>query len=185
MIKNTLFKVCTMMLALLLVPAAGGAQELPELFSAVYSSAKEGLHSGMQQAAAGMDRELTLGVAVQSAKVEEGKTGTLTVTAENPRPVDTPVTFKLLLPQRLTAGPDANWQAVLPAAALDEKTGKMVSSVSTFTREIKLAPGGVSETVEIQCEMNMGTRFYRSTVQLQLCVSDVTGRSFYYLLDRD
>ena len=61
---NTLF----LMLALLLVPAAGSAQELPELFSAVYSGAKEGLQSGMQQAAAGMERELTLGIAVQNAK---------------------------------------------------------------------------------------------------------------------
>ena len=170
---NTLF----LMLALLLVPAAGSAQELPELFSAVYSGAKEGLQSGMQQAAAGMERELTLGIAVQNAKIEEGKTVTLTITAENPRPVDTPVTFKLLLPQRLTAGPDANWQAVLPAAALDEKTGKLAASVSTFTREITLAPGGGSETAELQCEMNMGTRFYRSTVQLQLCVSDVTAKA--------
>ena len=75
---NTLF----LMLALLLVPAAGSAQELPELFSAVYSGAKEGLQSGMQQAAAGMERELTLGIAVQNAKIEEGKTVTLTITAE-------------------------------------------------------------------------------------------------------
>ena len=99
---NTLF----LMLALLMMPAAGNAQELPELFSAVYNSAKEGLRNGMQQAAAGMEQELTLAVSVQDARIEEGKSVTLTVTAGNPRPADTPVTIELLLPERLSASPD-------------------------------------------------------------------------------
>ena len=170
---NTLF----LALALLLFPAAGSAQELPELFSAVYNSAKEGLKSGMQQAAAGMEKELTLSISLQDARIEEGKNITLTVTATNPRPADTPVTIELLLPQRLSAAPDARWQAVLPAAKADPETGTLTASVSTFTREITLAPGGGSERAEIQCEMSMGTRFYRSRAQLQLCVSDVTAQA--------
>ena len=170
---NTLF----LMLALLMMPAAGNAQELPELFSAVYNSAKEGLRNGMQQAAAGMEQELTLAVSVQDARIEEGKSVTLTVTAGNPRPADTPVTIELLLPERLSASPDVRWQAVLPAAKADPETGELNASVSTFTREITLAPGGGSEQAEIQCEMSMGTRFYRSAAQLQLCVSDVTAQA--------
>jgi len=161
-------------LALLLVPAAAGAQELPELFSAVYTSAMDGLKSGMEKAAAGMEQELTLELSLQSARIEEGKPVTLSVVAGNPRPVDTPVTIELKLPQRLAVKPDMRWQAVLPAARVDGETGELIPSASTFTREIALVPGGDSERAEIQCEMSMGTRFYRSSAQMELCVSDVT-----------
>ena len=79
----------------------------------------------------------------------------------------------LSLPERLAAAPDTVWTAVLPAAQADPQTGALMPSETVFTREIALLPGGESETVDVTCEMSMGTRFYRAQTALALCVPDV------------
>ena len=187
-----------LMLSLAMIPAAGTAQELPDFLSAVYAGIGEGLEQGTLQALAAMDRELTLELAPQSRRIEEGHTMLLTVKAGNPRPQAAPVTLTLSLPGRLTASPDCTWEAVLPEAKMDPQTGEIVPSETTFTREIVLAPGGVSESVDIHAEMSMGTRFYRTQTALELCVPDVSadislegtqrgrvqpGDSYAYVLD--
>lgn len=169
-------KTCKMMLLLALLvclPAAGMAQGLEELFTAVYDGVGEGLENGVSMALAAMESELTLDIEAESARIEEGKTLRLTVTAGNPHPKEAQVGFSLALPERLSAAPDAAWQAVLPAAQPDPQTGALVPSVTTFTREITLKPGGGSEQAVIGCEMNMGTRFYRAKKDVALCVPDV------------
>lgn len=161
-------------LVLLMLPAAGTAQDLPDFLSAVYTGIGEGLEQGAMQAMAAMDQELTLEMQPSSERIEEGQTIRLTVKAGNPRPQAANVKITLDLPQRLTAAPDTAWEAVLPEAEYDPQTGKLVPSETVFTREITLAPGGESETAEITAEMSMGTRFYRTKTQLALCVADVS-----------
>lgn len=169
-------------LALMLacLPAAGFAQELPDLFAAVYEGVGEGLTQAAETIAAeaaqiqNMQQDLTLSLTPESGRIEEGRTIKVTVAAGNPLDTETAVSFSLLLPERLTAAPDAAWEAVLPAAETDPETGETVPSVVTFTREITLLPGGGSETAEIIAEMSMGTRFYRAQTDVQLCVPDVT-----------
>lgn len=160
--------------ALLCLPATGRAEGLPDLFTAVYDGVGEGLESGMTAALAGMNQELTLTMEAESARIEEGKTLRVTITAGNPRPQETAVSLVLKLPERLAAAPDTAWEAVLPAAQADPLSGELVPSVTTFTREIALIPGGESETAQIECEMSMGTRFYRARMELDLCVPDVS-----------
>lgn len=169
-------KRCIMVfLALLLcLPAGGLAEEMTGLFSAAARGIGEGLEMGAAAALAGMDQELKLTLQTQSERIEAGKTIRLTVTAENPRPVDTEVAIALELPKRLSALPDTAWEAALPAAQLDAQTGRLVPSVTTFTREIELAPGGESEDALIEAEMHMGTRFYRAQIPLSLCVPDIS-----------
>lgn len=162
-------------LCLLLLPAAGTAQELPELFSAVYDGIGEGLETGVTAALAGMEQELELEMKARSARIEEGKTVTIEITAGNPRPTQTAVRLSLALPERLSAAPDTAWEAVLPAAQLDLESGELIPSVTVFTREITLEPGsGDSEQAELECELAMGTRFYRARTALELCVPDVS-----------
>ncbi len=158
----------------LLVPGMGLAQENAGLFSAVGEGLVQGLETGAAMAYAGMAQELELTITPEQARLEEGKAMRLTVTAANPRPQSTQVAFDLKLPARLSAAPDTAWTAELPAAQLDEETGVLTPSVTTFTREVLLVPGGDSETVEITLEMGMGTRFYRANTVLELCVPDVT-----------
>lgn len=160
--------------ALLCLPATGRAEGLEDLFTAVYDGVGEGLQEGVTAALAGMNEELTLAIQTQSARIEEGKTLRVTVTAGNPRPQETAVSFALKLPDRLAAAPDAAWEAVLPAAKADPISGELVPSVTAFTREIALIPGGASEMAQIECEMSMGTRFYRAQTALALCVPDVS-----------
>lgn len=161
-------------LALASMPAAGFAQELPDLFAAVYEGVGEGLTQAAQIAGADAQQELTLAVVPEAERIEEGKTIKVTVTAGNPLEKDVAVSFALLLPQRLAAAPDAAWDAMLPAAKADPQTGEIIPSVVTFTREVALLPGGGSETAEVGAEMSMGTRFYRAQADIQLCVPDVT-----------
>ena len=159
--------------ALLCIPAAAQAEGLQDLFTAVYDGVGEGLESGVTAALAGLNEELTLDLSAQSERIEEAKTLRLTIAAGNPRPQETAVSFELKLPDRLAAAPDTAWEAVLPAAQIDPATGEITPSQTVFTREIALLPGGESETVEIGCEMSMGTRFYRAQAALALCVPDV------------
>jgi len=159
--------------ALLMLPAAADAQDLPQLFAAVQSGLQEGLEEGVSAAAAAMDEELTLSILPESARIESGKTIRLTVTAGNPRPQAERVTFSLQLPLWLKASPDTQWEAVLPPAQLDEKSGEVRPSVTTFTRELTLEPGGKSEPAQIGAEMSMGTRFYRAKAEVRLCVPDI------------
>ena len=105
-------------LALLMLPAAGLAQDLPDFLSAVYMSAGEGLEQGAMQAMAAMDRELTLEMIPSSDRIEEGQAVRLTIKAGNPRPQQESVKIVLDLPERLTAAPDTAWEAVLPAAEI-------------------------------------------------------------------
>lgn len=165
-----------LLLALMLacMPAAGFAQELPDLFAAVYQGVGEGLAQAAEIADADAQQELTLAVAPEGERIEEGRTLKVTVTAGNPLEKDVAVSFALLLPERLVAAPDAAWDAVIPAAKADPQTGEITPSVVTFTREIELLPGGGSETAQIGAEMSMGTRFYRAQADVQLCVPDVT-----------
>ena len=163
-----------MLLALLLVtmPAAGLAQELPQLFTEVYESIGEGLSAGAKMAM--QERELTLSMVTDGERLEEGGSLLLTVTAGNPLPYETKVGFALTLPQHVTADGETAWEAVLAPAALDEETGEMVPSETVITRKLSLAEGGESAHAEILCEMSMGTRFYRALEPLQLCVPNVS-----------
>ena len=171
--KKGFLLVLAAMLAML--PAAGWAEGLPELFTAVQEGVSEGLTLGAAQAMDGdLTLELSVGDAGSGARIEEGQSLTLTLTAGNPRPEDTPVTIELHLPQRLHSAEETVWQAVLPAAQADPETGAPVPSQTVFTREIALATGGVSEEVTLEAEMSMGTRFYRARTPLSICVSDVS-----------
>ena len=116
--------------------------------------------------------DLTLGIETAEGRLDEGKTMTVTITAGNPLPADTPVTLTLALPQRLTSGQETTWEAVLPAATADE-SGRVIPSETVFTREVTLAMGGEGEAAQLQVEMSMGARFYRAQAELELCVSDV------------
>ena len=164
-------------LTLLMLPAAGLAQDLPDFLSAVYESAEEGLEQGAMQAMAAMDRELTLEMIPSSRRIEEGQAVCLTVKAGNPRPQAANVQITLDLPKRLAVQGDMMWEAVLPPAEFDPETGEIVPSETAFTREITLTPGGDSETVQITAEMSMGTRFYRAKTELALCVPDVSAKA--------
>lgn len=157
----------------LALPAAAGAQGLPEFLGTVGEGISEGVEKGAAMIASGMEEELGVVLSVTDARLEEGETLALTVTATNPRLADTPVSFTLGLPERLTCAQGNAWDAVLtPAEALED--GTVQPSVMTFERTLSLAPGGASETAEITCEMSMGTRFYRAQQTLELCVADVT-----------
>lgn len=172
-------KLCMVTLAalILLWPAAVSAQGLPDFLSAVYDGIGEGLEAGMSQALASVDQELTLDVVPSQGRLEEGKTITLTVTAGNPRPQETKVQIELKLPERVAAAQDTTWEAVLEPAKLDAETGAFVPSVTVFTREITLTPGGKSEQTAIGAEMSMGTRFYRASAPLDLCVADISANA--------
>ena len=162
-----------LLLALLCFPGAAQGEGLQDLFTAVYDGVGEGLETGVTAALSAMGEELTVDLAAQDGRIETGKTLSLTITAGNPRPQETEVSFVLSLPERLAAAPDTVWTAVLPAAQADPQTGALMPSETVFTREIALLPGGESETVDITCEMSMGTRFYRAQTALALCVPDV------------
>lgn len=159
-------------LLLLAMPVSAGAQDLPELFSGAYESIGQGLRQGAQLAAAVQD--LTLDMHMDTARLEEGKTAMLTVTAGNPLPQEQKVAFTLRLPQRLKASDALTWEAVLPAAGQNPETGELVPSQTAFTRALALVPGGASEQAALECEMAMGTRFYRAGAALSLCVPDVS-----------
>lgn len=171
------WNVMLLALALLMLPAAGLAQDLPDFLSAVYTGLGEGLEQGAMQAMAAMDQELTLEMIPSSERIEEGQTIVLTVKAGNPRPQAANVKITLDLPERLTAVQDTAWEAVLPEAAPDPQTGALVPSETVFAREITLAAGGASEAAEIIAEMSMGTRFYRAKTALALCVPDVSAKA--------
>ena len=156
----------------LALPAGAGAQGLPEFLSTVGEGIGEGMEKGAAVIAASMEEELGVALSVTDARMEAGKTLTLTVTATNPRMADTPVSFALKLPERLACAQETAWDAVLPPAA-EQADGTVTPSVTTFERTIALAPGGVSETAQIICEMSMGTRFYRAQQDVEFCVADV------------
>lgn len=161
-------------LLLLIVPATGSAQDLPELFTEVYQSVGEGLRQGAELAGQAAQKELTLEMTADSARLEEGGKVLLTIKAGNPMPQETSVAFTLALPERVKASGETEWETVLPAAQLDEATGDLAASVMEITRELTLIPGGDSEQIELECEMAMGTRFYRAGTQLALCVPHVS-----------
>ena len=98
-------------LLLALAPVAGSAQDLPELFGDVYESIGEGLAQGAGLAADSLGEELTLSLATDSARVEEGKTVVLTVTAGNPLAREVSVGVALELPERLRASEETAWEA--------------------------------------------------------------------------
>lgn len=172
-------KCCMMILAALLaiLPSAVGAQGLPELLEAAQEGVGEGLAEGVRQAGLALDSDLSLTLTTGEARLMEGQSLALTLTVENPRPVDTPVTIELNVPQRLSMAQPASWQTVIPAATLDAAAGTLTPSVTTFTRELALAPGGTSEQVTLEAEMSLGTRFYRARTALELCVSDVSAQA--------
>lgn len=161
-----------MLLALLFaaVPAAGMAQDLPQLFTQVYESIGEGLAQGAQAA----QDELTLSLETGDVRLEEGKTVQLMVRAGNPLPREAAVRFSLALPAHVTADGETAWEAVLPPAQMDAETGENVPSETVIVREIALQPGGERMPAEICCEMAMGTRFYRAIASVQLCVPQVS-----------
>ena len=125
-----------------------------------------------------MEKDLTLSVTASDARVEAGRDVTLTIRAENPRPAETSVALTLSLPERLAA--QANealaWEAALPAAKMDE-TGALVPSVTTFTRTLTLMPGGESAQGTVTAEMSVGSRFYRQSLPIALCVADISART--------
>lgn len=156
----------------LALPSAANAQGLPEFLEVVGAGIGEGVAQSAAMIAASMEEELGVTLSVTDMRMEAGKALTLTVTASNPRLTDTPVTFELKLPERLSCEQGNKWEAVLPPAQARED-GTTEPSVTAFERTIALAAGGVSEKAEILCEMNMGTRFYRAQQELELCVADV------------
>ena len=165
-----------MLLALLslAVPAVGSAQELPQLFTEVYESIGEGLAIGAQIVQEAKERELTLQLETDGKRLEEGAAMQLTITAGNPLPYETEVSFVLSLPEHVTADGETQWSAVLAPAAVDEETGETIASETAITREITLQPGAQSAEAQILCEMSMGTRFYRATQPVRLCVPSVS-----------
>ena len=68
------------------------------------------------------------------------------------------------------------WEAALPAAKMDE-TGALVPSVTTFTRTLTLMPGGESAQGTVTAEMNVGSRFYRQSLPMALCVADISAKT--------
>ena len=61
-------------LALVCMPAAGFAQELPDLFTAVYEGIGEGLAQAAKPIGMQMQEELTLALSTEDGRIEEGKT---------------------------------------------------------------------------------------------------------------
>ena len=169
-------KWCLMVAAMLclMIPTVGSAQGLPDFLQAVQSGLSEGLSAG----SAAMEKDLALSVTLSDSRVEEGRDVTLTIRAENPRPAETGVSLTLNLPERLAAqtGDELTWNAVLPAAQVDE-TGAFVPSVTTFTRVLTLMPGGESAQGTVTAEMNVGSRFYRESLPIALCVADISTRA--------
>ena len=169
-------KWCMMILAALclMIPVVGSAQGLPDFLQAVQSGLSEGLASG----SAAMEKDLALSVTLSDSRVEEGRDVTLVIRAENPRPAETNVSLTLNLPERLAAqaGEETAWEAALPAAEMDE-TGAFVPSVTTFTRTLTLMPGGESEQGAVTAEMKVGSRFYRESLPIALCVADVSAKA--------
>ena len=169
-------KWCLMVLAALclLIPTVGSAQGLPDFLQAVQTGLSEGLSAG----SAAMEKDLTLSVTASDARVEAGRDVTLTIRAENPRPAETRVALTLSLPERLAA--QANealaWEAALPAAEMDEM-GALVPSVTTFTRTLTLMPGGESAQGTVTAEMSVGSRFYRQSLPIALCVADISAKT--------
>lgn len=162
---------------LALAPAAGFAQDLPQLFTTVYESVGEGLERSAEAAMAAAGQELTLDMALSDARVQAGKPVVLTVTAGNPRPWDTQVVFSLGLPAHLSAQQDAVWEATLPAAKLDPQTGVLTPSVTVFEQTLTLEKDAQSAQTELTCEMSMGTRFYRAQQAVELCVPRISARA--------
>ena len=158
----------------LMIPTVGSAQGLPDFLQAVQSGLSEGLSAG----SAAMEKDLALSMTLSDSRVEEGRDVTLTIRAENPRPAETGVSLTLNLPERLAAqtGDELTWNAVLPAAQVDE-TGAFVPSVTTFTRVLTLMPGGESAQGTVTAEMNVGSRFYRESLPIALCVADISTRA--------
>lgn len=169
-------KWCLMVAAMLclMIPTVGSAQGLPDFLQAVQSGLSEGLSAG----SAAMEKDLALSMTLSDSRVEEGRDVTLTIRAENPRPAETGVSLTLNLPERLAAqtGDELTWNAVLPAAQVDE-TGAFVPSVTTFTRVLTLMPGGESAQGTVTVEMNVGSRFYRESLPVALCVADISTRA--------
>lgn len=159
---------------LLLIPMGGRAEETPDLLSAVAQGLSEGLSEGLLGETKENAQELTLSLNAADARIEEGHTLLLSVTAGNPYPDATDVTLTLDLPGRLSCAQPMTWTAQLAAATLDPQTGEWMPSTVTFTREVTLTPGGDSEETEISVEMAMGTRFYRAKTALALCVPHIS-----------
>ena len=169
-------KWCLMVLAALclLTPTVGSAQGLPDFLQAVQTGLSEGLSAG----SAAMEKDLTLTVTASDARVEAGRDVTLTIRAENPRPAETNVALTLNLPERLAAQADEalTWEAALPAAEMDA-AGALVPSVTTFTRTLTLMPGGESAQGTVTAEMSVGSRFYRQSLPIALCVADISAKA--------
>lgn len=162
---------------LLLIPMGGRAEEAPDLLSAVAQGLSEGLSEGLLGETKENAQELTLSLNAADARIEEGHTLLLSVTAGNPYPDATDVTLTLDLPQRLSCAQPLTWTAQLAAATLDPQTGEWMPSTATFTREVTLTPGGDSEETELSVEMAMGTRFYRAKTALALCVPHISAKT--------
>ena len=167
-------KVCLLAaLALMMAaPTESRAQGLPEFLDVVGEGMAQGVAKGAAQIAASMEEELGLSLSLSDVRVEGTDTVTLMVTAENPRVMQTPVSFALDVPERLACSGDVRWEAVLPPAQPGED-GELVPGRAVFERTLALRPGGDSERVQITCEMSMGPRFYRAQQALDLCVADV------------
>lgn len=165
----------TMLAAMLLIfPAAGMAQGLPEFAQAMQQGISDGLKQGAAQAAAMMDEDLTLSMQTDAPRLEAGQGVTLKLLAGNPKPQEMAVTITLKLPGRVACDGETVWQATLPAATVDAQTGGIVPSVTAFERVLTIADEGESEEVTLEAELGVGTRFYRASTPLALCLPDVS-----------
>lgn len=160
----------------LLLPQVGAAEGLAQLAVGVGEGMSMGLREGVRLASAVKSEDLTLELTTSGARLEEGQKLTVTVTAGNPREEAVPVVIDMKLPERLAASMETTWQALLPAGTA-RADGSIEPSVTTFTREIAIVSGTLSEQMEIEAEMSMGTRFYRARTVLNICMSDVSVRA--------
>ena len=55
--------------------------------------------------------------------------------------------------------------------------GALVPSVTTFTRTLTLMPGGESAQGTVTAEMSVGSRFYRQSLPIALCVADISAKT--------
>lgn len=171
-------KTIMMFLLCLLVPACASAQGLDAFIEAMGEGTAAGITGGARQVFSALDTDLSLSLSASDARVEEGRTMTLTIAAHNPRPQQTPVSIEVMLPSCLSANMKLAWDAVLPAAKVDPASGEITPSELIFTREIGLAPGAGSMQASIVAEMSVGSRFYRANLPVKVCVSDVQVQAF-------
>lgn len=155
------------------LPAAAEETGLPGFAAAIAEGAKQGFALGAQTATAGMDGEFSIALSTDMPRIEEEQTVRLCVALSNPRAQETPVQVTLTLPEALVSSEEMTLEVLLPAAQTDEETGALMPSETVISRMLTLKPGSRSEEAQITAELSVGTRFYRASAPLAICVPDI------------